>query len=90
MKNTIAIVCSAQKDRDGTLLKADYTNTNLEMCWFFFVCCWKENRSSDMPLSLLLLPLFFFEVDLNALEYSVCLIVTAAASVITIGAIVSV
>lgn len=43
-----------------------------------------------MPLSLLLLPLFFFEVDLNALEYSVCLIVTAAASVITIGAIVSV
>lgn len=80
MKNTVAIVCSTQKDGDDALLKASvYVRlqfTNLEMCGFFFLiylhcyCLFSFYRWSDS-------------------ENSARLIVAAAFTVITIGAIVS-
>ena len=36
MKNTISIVCGAQKDMDDAPLKADYTNNKPGIGFFFF------------------------------------------------------
>lgn len=77
---TIAIVCSKQKDGGDALVKASVyvrlRKPGNTFFFFFYARCWKRKcRSSEFSPP----PrLFFFEVDLNALEYSVSLIVVVS------------